>query len=144
MIRHIRVGEAEAVARMSHALAAHHGDEAALEAGRLAELVASGWLQVLVAERSGILVGYASLVRTVKTHMGDCGLHLDNLYVRSRSRGQGIGTALLTAARKEAKRQGCAQLSIGTAPGNDAAARLYLAAGFAERPHKGRAFAVAL
>ncbi|MEO0939859.1 MAG: GNAT family N-acetyltransferase [Pseudomonadota bacterium] len=140
MIRHIRVGEAEAVARMSRALAAHHGDEGALVAGRLAHMVAQGWLQVLVAERSGALVGYASLVRTVKTHMGACGLHLDNLYVRDRSRGQGIGRALLVAAREEALRQGCCALSIGTAEGNTAAARLYRASGFAETPRRGRAF----
>jgi len=144
MIRHIRVGEAEAVARMSHALAAHHGDEGALEAGRLAELVAAGWLQVLVAERSGTLVGYAALVRTLKTHKGVCGLHLDNLYVRTRSRGQGIGRALLAAAREEALRQGCSALTIGTAEGNSAAARLYLAEGFAEKHRIGRAFALAL
>ncbi|MEM8578099.1 MAG: GNAT family N-acetyltransferase [Pseudomonadota bacterium] len=144
MIRNMRVGEAEAVAQMSRRLAEHHGDTGTLEAGALARLVAQGWLQVLVAEEAGALVGYAALVRKVKTHEGARGLHVDNLYVQRAARGRGVGRALMDAAAQLARAQGCAALTVGAADANAEAQAFYTAGGFAEAPRTGRAYALAL
>lgn len=55
---------------------------------------------------------------------------LDELYVAPDLRGQGIGTALLSAVRDELRRRGCAELHINVDEVDTAARRFYERHGF--------------
>ena len=87
-----------------------------------ADLVARGW--VTVARRSGVVVGF--LARD--------GEDVVALYVARGARGQGVGTALLTRARRRTRR-----LSLWTFQFNHAARGFYEGHGFVEVARTGGA-----
>jgi GNAT superfamily N-acetyltransferase len=72
--------------------------------------------EVLVAERDGLVVGFASLLGTL----------LDHLYVHPGEQGRGLGTALLAWA-KEQRPDG---LELWVFQANEGARRLYERSGF--------------
>lgn len=78
---------------------------------RLAELAAD----CLVAERSGVIVGFAALV----------GNEVDQLYVARAARGTGVAAELLAAAEAELVRRGVEHAVIQCSHGNDRAHRFY-------------------
>ena len=59
--------------------------------------------------------------------------YLEELYVASAKRGQGLGRALLEAAMEMARRQGAARMDVGTSEDDVAARALYESAGFTNR-----------
>lgn len=77
---------------------------------------------VLVAEDEGDFLGFAA-------SMPDEELpnvwYLDSLHICEKSRGKGIGSALITATGKYALRQGYDKMSICIVKGNDKAGTLY-------------------
>lgn len=135
-----------AICDMVAALAAYHGDEAALNARTLAQLTQGPhpWISCMLATVSNCPAGYAALQTRVQLHFARKVMDLEHLYVIPERRGQGIGAALIDAVRAEARRTGCHKLTVGTAPGNDRAAALYLKAGFEVRPPEGTRFAMTL
>ncbi len=48
-----------------------------------------------IAEVGGRPVGYALWFYSVSTFEGRCGIHLEDIYVRSEARGTGVGLALM-------------------------------------------------
>ncbi|RKS92924.1 acetyltransferase (GNAT) family protein [Microbacterium sp. AG790] len=87
-------------------------------------LQAAGQSVLLVAWDGDVPVGSAQLdLRTAP-------VELKNLNVRADSRGRGVGTALIAAAKAWMRARGHAQLSIGAGVDNPAARRLYERVGF--------------
>jgi GNAT superfamily N-acetyltransferase len=80
---------------------------------------------------AGSLVGSVALEYAIKPKTRHSALVL-GMYVRPSHRGRGLGRALLAAAVAAASaRQGLLVLTLTLTEGNDAALRLYRAAGFA-------------
>jgi phosphinothricin acetyltransferase len=94
---------------MVHDLAAHHGDVPTIDVEMLKRdaLGDAPWLTVLVAERAGVLLGYAALCRMAQMQFGARGMDMHHLFVARAHRGQGVGAALITASVKAAKAQDC-------------------------------------
>jgi L-amino acid N-acyltransferase YncA len=84
---------------------------------------------VLVAERGGAVVGWASLnafnPRACYDHVGDF-----SLYVERGARGGGIGRRLLEALIGEARALGYHKLVLAAFPHNEAGCALYARCGF--------------
>ena len=130
-------------------LAAHHGDVATITPPVLRALLCDdaglrGLVAFPVDRPSRHPVGYALLSRRVDLITGRTGYDIAHLFVQDVFRGQGIGRALVAAARGVALAEGCARLTICTHPSNTGAAQAYRAMGLMERPTPGPSFAVAL
>jgi ribosomal-protein-alanine N-acetyltransferase len=80
----------------------------------------------LVAERDGVLVGYAGLLAA-----GDQA-DVVTIAVTTRQQGHGTGAALLAALLAEAGRRGCAEVFLEVRVDNLRAQGLYRSRGFAE------------
>lgn len=118
------------VLRMISALAAHHGDTAAVTEGDLRRdaLGAYPWVHVLVAEG----MGYAALCPLAQLQFGVRGMDLHHIFVDEGARGKGVGRALIDAALECAKSAGARYLTVGTHPDNVIAQNIYRAVGFEE------------
>jgi GNAT superfamily N-acetyltransferase len=66
--------------------------------------------KVLLAEVEGKVVGYALFFETYSSFLAQPCIWLDDLFVLSSMRGQGIGTALLNHLAKIAQEQNCGRL----------------------------------
>jgi ribosomal protein S18 acetylase RimI-like enzyme len=69
----------------------------------------------------------------VLTRVSPTAAHVAQLAVRAGAQAKGLGRALLDAARAQAAREGCTELTLLVHEGNARAVRLYEEAGFAER-----------
>lgn len=134
-IRDAREADTQDVLRMVARLAAHHGDVTGLSADTLMEDAFSEtpWVHLLVAEAESGLVGYAALCKLVKLQFGARGFDLHHLYTEAEYRGQGVGTALVSACIEMSQAHSCSYLSVGTSPSNLEAQAFYLARGFTRR-----------
>ncbi|GAA3875077.1 GNAT family N-acetyltransferase [Celeribacter arenosi] len=131
---------------MIRTLARHHGDAATITLPVLVDLLKSDlpWLRLIVAERDGMVVGYAGLTGGMRLHFGERVMTLDHLFIDENHRGQGIGRALIAHARQTAVDHGCARLTVGTRESNTHAQAAYLACGFSEVPQTGKRFVMQL
>lgn len=111
---------------------------ATLETEERSEAERATWLAsrgprhpVLVAERAGKVVGWASLnafnPRPAYDHVADL-----SVYVGREARGQGIGTTLLAVLPEVARILGYHKLVLAAFPTNAAGLRLYQRSGFRE------------
>lgn len=136
------------VHRMLVALAAHHGDIATLTPGQLAGLLQGPEARALVAclpvSPARHPVGYALITRRHEMISGHLLLDITHLYVQPPFRSQGIARALIVAAQVLARAENAARLTIGSHPGNPAAAAAYRQMGLQEMPTMGPRFAVPL
>lgn len=81
--------------------------------------------ECLLAESAGVALGFALFVQNYSSWRGRAGLHLEDLFVPERHRGQGIGTALLTALARLAVSRGCARLEWAVLDWNQPAIDFY-------------------
>ena len=103
---------------------------ATLEAA-VAELVQEPRLgRIFVAEIGGRLVGVAAMSWTFSLEHGGRAVWLDELYVVPEQRGQGIGAALLEAARRVAIAGGAVAMDLEVEAGHERASSLYARHGF--------------
>jgi phosphinothricin acetyltransferase len=90
-----------------------------------------GRYAVLVAIESGDIVGWAALnafsQRCAHSNIADL-----SVYVARRSRGQGVGYALLSALVQEAARNGFHKIVLHALDSNESGKRLYRKSGFRE------------
>jgi GNAT superfamily N-acetyltransferase len=131
----------ERVTAKQHAMAVHllqaqfNEHQISLTPDRLDRAVAG---LIEMPERGGLLlaldggepVGLAALSYTWTLEHGGLVAWLDELYVVPERRGQGVGTALLGAARKLASSAGCAAIDLEIDAGHRRAQSLYQRAGF--------------
>ena len=80
---------------------------------------------LVVAEITGEVVGFAHLLTYQDLSHGALAGELLALVVEQDVRGRGIGTALLREIWRRAKARGVRELHINTEPDNEAARRLY-------------------
>lgn len=83
-------------------------------------------LVCLVAESDGGgVVGYATCSTEVSTWQGREYLHMDCLFLRDGTRGQGLGALLVDAVAAEARRRGLDEVQWQTPAWNEGARRFY-------------------
>ncbi|ASU77679.1 GNAT family N-acetyltransferase [Actinopolyspora erythraea] len=90
---------------------------------------------VLVADESGLAVGFSKLVplTTSSPQLAGTGDHVQQLHgfsVLPDHRGRGIGRMMLAAVRAEALRRGATRVTLRVLSTNQRAMRLYRAAGY--------------
>jgi len=66
--------------------------------------------EVLLAEREGETAGFALFFHNFSTFVGKPGLYLEDIYVRERFRGQGIGKALMMELVRIARQRDCGRM----------------------------------
>ena len=128
-------------------LAQFHGDTANTDLDQLARDMCGPhpWFTVIVAEgRAGRLQGYAALIPLGQLQFGQRGMDMHHLFVRPEARQIGVGAALIDACALHCRTKGCAVMTVGTHPDNDAAATFYECRGFIRRSPSGPRFFISL
>ena len=85
--------------------------------------------EVLIGHHGGEPAGFALFFHNFSTFLGRPGIYLEDLYVRPRYRGMGLGKALLARLAKLAKERGCGRLEWWVLDWNEPAIRFYKALG---------------
>ncbi len=117
----------------------HEGVNVAAQARRasieaLLAMPAQGRI-LLVQHRDVEIVGYAVLAFGFSLEFGGRDAFLDELFIADDYRGQGIGSAALTAVCAWARQEGLCALHLEVERNNMAAKALYLKSGFEDRSH---------
>lgn len=117
------------ILNMIQDLSAFHGDKAAITPDQLNDIFfgPAPMGTALIAKSGEIVLGYAGLTPTMVLHEAKVRLDIHHLFVVDGYRAQGIGTALINAAKDFAIQTGATRLTIGTDPGNDTAITAYRA-----------------
>lgn len=85
---------------------------------------------VWVAKQDQHIVGMVNILFTVSTALGERVALLEDMVIAPAQRGEGVGTALLSAAIAWAGAQGCKRITLLTDRTNIAAQRFYGKQGF--------------
>jgi GNAT superfamily N-acetyltransferase len=85
--------------------------------------------EVLIACCKGASAGFALFFHNFSTFLGRPGIYLEDLYVKPKFRGRGIGRALLTHLARLAKERGCGRLEWAVLDWNEPAIKLYKSIG---------------
>jgi GNAT superfamily N-acetyltransferase len=87
--------------------------------------------EVLIAELSGDVVGFALFFQSYSTFLGKPGLYLEDLFVRPAARGHGVGGALMSACARIAVQRHYGRFEWSVLDWNEPALKFY--AGLAAR-----------
>ena len=92
------------------------------------------WAVLLAEGDEGLLLGFAEL--SIRPFAEGCRsnrvAYLEGWFVLPKARNQGVGRALLVAAERWGRAQGCTELASDTQPENDVSAAAHHALGFAD------------
>lgn len=83
------------------------------------------YAEVVMAESAGEVKGFALFFHNFSTFIGRPGIYLEDLYVRTEARGQGLGRILLAHLAKLAVERHCARLEWCVLDWNEGAIRFY-------------------
>lgn len=81
--------------------------------------------EVIIAEYSGIPVGFALFFHNYSTFLGRPGIYLEDLYVKQEMRGHGLGTQILSYLAKLATERGCGRLEWACLDWNEPSIQFY-------------------
>ena len=84
---------------------------------------------VLFAYLNDVAVGFAVFFYTYSTFVGLPGLYLEDLYVKPKARGKGVGRALLSYLARLAKAEHCWRVEWAVLHWNEPAIRFYRSLG---------------
>jgi GNAT superfamily N-acetyltransferase len=87
------------------------------------------YAEVLLAEESKEIVGFALFFHNFSTFLGQPGIYLEDLFVRPDYRGRGHGKELLTTLARLAIERGCHRLEWAVLDWNEPALRFYRSLG---------------
>ena len=87
------------------------------------------FVEVLIAEFDGMMVGYALFFKNFSTFLGKPGIYLEDLYVKPEMRGKGIGKALLDRIISTAKQRNYGRVEWSVLDWNEPAIDFYLKIG---------------
>jgi GNAT superfamily N-acetyltransferase len=90
--------------------------------------------EVLIAEWNGESAGFALFFHNFSTFLGRHGLYLEDLFVRERYRGKGIGKALLVRLAGIAVERGCGRFEWAVLDWNTPAQEFYKSLGASTVP----------
>lgn len=127
-VRDVRPDDAAALAQLSRVLAAHVADPDPGGATSLLSEMCFGprpWIEIVLAEREGMIVGLAAYCRRFELHTRERTLWLADLVVTENARGQGIGSLLLQALCRRARDLGCSAIVAELWVGNASARSFY-------------------
>jgi GNAT superfamily N-acetyltransferase len=85
--------------------------------------------EVLIGEVDGKVQGFVLFLHNYSTWIGRAGIHVEDLFVRDRARGLGLGRRLLAAVARIALERGCRRLDLAVLDWNPAR-KLYEHLGF--------------
>lgn len=91
---------------------------------------------IFLAYCDDVVVGIATCFLGFSTFAARPLINIHDLAVRAEYRGRDIGRALLDAVEREARRRGCAKLTLEVQENNPRARRVYEAVGFAQAVHR--------
>ena len=131
-IRHAGPGDEAAIVRLVREMAAGEEDVSPIDECHVRSFLASPVSGALLALDGGQAVGLLSYALTPGLfHAADSGL-IELLIVTGARRGEGIGRRLVGTALRVFREAGCAEASVSTGEGNEAAQRVYRDAGLTE------------
>ena len=81
--------------------------------------------EVLLAELSGEIVGFALFFQSYSTFLGKPGLYLEDLFVRPAARGHGVGGALMSACARIAVQRHYGRFEWSVLDWNEPALKFY-------------------
>ena len=85
--------------------------------------------EVIIAEQHSETAGFALFFHNFSTFLGRPGIYLEDLFVRPRFRGQGVGKALLAYLAHLAVDRSCGRLEWSVLDWNESAIRFYRSLG---------------
>ncbi|MGA7720271.1 MAG: GNAT family N-acetyltransferase [Ignavibacteriaceae bacterium] len=88
-----------------------------------------GFVEVLIAEYNGEPAGQALFFHNFSTFVGRPGIYLEDLYVRPKLRGKGIGKALLQSLINLAKERNCGRVEWAVLDWNKPSINFYKSIG---------------
>lgn len=87
------------------------------------------YAQVIIAELTGVPVGYALFFHNFSTFTGRPGIYLEDLYVQPKHRGQGFGKLLLAYLARKAVDMNCTRVEWSVLDWNQPAIDFYRSIG---------------
>ena len=133
MIRPAAVDDVPTIFRLIRQLAEYErlSHEVLLEEAQLREHLFGSrpWAEVLLAEESGRVVGFALFFHNYSTFAGKPGIYLEDLFVEPEHRAKGHGKALFQAVARLAVDRGCARMEWSVLDWNEPAIRFYRSLG---------------
>jgi ribosomal protein S18 acetylase RimI-like enzyme len=128
-VRDAEAQDSAAITELVRELAATAGEETPVTEAYVTKYLASPTSRALLAEIGGQVAGLLTYsVRPDLYHAASTCL-IEELVVREKMRGQGVGTALLDELFSRLTALGCAEVSVTTLPGNTKAIEFYKAHG---------------
>lgn len=124
------------------ALSAFHGDDATVTLEQLQDIFFGLNPKgiAFLARAEGATIGYAGVLEKIAIHSATPRFDIQHLHVVDTRRGQGVGRALIAAAKAHAAERGAGGLTIGTDPRNATAQAAYRAMGLEEITDAGPRF----
>lgn len=92
---------------------------------RMALFGAEAFVEGIVAERGGSLIGYSLFFPYFSSFRGERGLYVDDLYLAPAARSGGLGKRMLAAVAKRAMERGFERIDFLVHEGNRAAIEFY-------------------
>jgi ribosomal protein S18 acetylase RimI-like enzyme len=129
-IRAMAAGEEDAVAGMVHALARHIGTATVPKLDGAALRQNAGFVDVVIAEENGALLGASLGLMTFSTWRGAKGLYIVDLFVDPAARNRQIGLKLLRESARRFWSRGARFIKLEVDVENSGAGRFYLRHGF--------------
>jgi GNAT superfamily N-acetyltransferase len=135
MIRPATPADVPTIARLIRGLAEYErlADKVALDEDRLRHHLFGPRLyaEVLLAEESGTVVGFALFFHNFSTFLAQPGIYLEDLFVLPEHRGRGHGKALFRALARLATERGCGRLEWAVLDWNEPSIGFYRSLGAA-------------
>jgi GNAT superfamily N-acetyltransferase len=129
MIRPAALADVPVIAGLIRELAEyeHLADQVVLDSDRLRGHLFGPrpFVEALVAEDAGAVVGFALFFHNYSTFLGAPGIYLEDLFVQPAYRGKGHGRDLLAAVARLAVERGCGRLEWAVLNWNEPAVRFY-------------------
>ena len=133
MIRHAKPEDTPIICQLIRKLADYEklSDKVCFDENRVREHLFGPrpYAEVLLAEQSGKVVGFAFFFHNYSPFVGKPGIYLEDLFVEPEFRGQGHGKALLRALAKIALERDCGRLEWSVLDWNEPSIKFYVALG---------------
>lgn len=133
MIRPATPADVPAIYNLIRALAEyeHLLDQVTMKQDLLHEHLfgARPYIETLIAEEAGSVVGFALFFHNYSTFLGKPGIYLEDLFVLPENRGQGHGKALLRELARLAVERGCGRLEWSVLNWNEPSIQFYRSLG---------------